>query len=150
MLNVGDIAPDFEAKTDGDASVRLSDLRGKKVILYFYPRDSTPGCTVEACAFRDAASEFKAKDAVILGVSADSVKSHDRFKARHSLSFPLVSDGDHSISEAYGVWREKRMFGRKYMGIVRATYVIDEEGRIRAAYDKVKVRGHVAAVLSAL
>lgn len=150
MLQPGDPAPDFHAETDGGGSVRLSDLRGKKVVLYFYPKDSTPGCTIEACGFRDAESDFAAKNAVILGVSADSVRSHDRFKAKHRLPFPLISDSDHAIAEAYGAWRQKSLFGKKYMGIVRSTFVIDEEGRIAAAHDKVKVPGHVQAVLAAL
>ncbi len=150
MLTIGDTAPEFAAATDGGGSIRLSDLRGTKVILYFYPKDRTPGCTIEACAFRDAGEEFKARNAVILGVSADSVRSHDRFKSKHRLSFPLISDPDHSIAEAYGAWREKKMFGRTYMGIVRSTFVIDEEGRIKAAFDKVKVRGHIRQVLAAL
>ena len=150
MLSVGDTAPNFSAKTDGEGSVTLSDFRGKKVVLYFYPRDSTPGCTIEACAFRDAELDFKAKNTVILGVSADSTKSHDRFKSKHSLPFPLISDPDHSISESYGAWRQKKLFGRTYMGIVRSTFVIDEQGKIEAAYDKVKVRGHVADVLGRL
>lgn len=150
MLTVGDTAPDFTAETDGGDSIKLSNLRGRTVVLYFYPKDSTPGCTVEACSFRDADAEFAAKNAVILGVSADSVKSHDRFKAKHKLPFRLISDRDHSISEAYGARREKKMFGRTYMGIVRSTFVIDEEGRIKAAYDKVKVRGHTSRVLAGL
>ena len=150
MLAVGDTAPNFSAKTDGGASVTLSDFRGKRVVLYFYPRDSTPGCTVEACGFRDAEAEFKAKNTVILGVSADSIKSHDRFKSEHSLPFPLISDPDHSISESYGAWRQKKLFGKTYMGIVRSTFVIDKHGKIEAAYDRVKVRGHVAAVLASL
>ena len=150
MLAVGDAAPDFSAETDGGGSVKLSELRGKKVVLYFYPKDSTPGCTAEACAFRDSEADFQAKNTVILGVSSDSIKSHDRFKARHSLPFPLISDNDRSISESYGVWRQKKLFGRTYMGIVRSTFVIDEQGKIEAAYDKVKVRGHVAEVLAGL
>lgn len=144
------MAPDFTADTDGGGSVTLSDLRGRKVILYFYPKDSTPGCTIEACSFRDAADNFAAKNAVILGASADSVKSHDRFKARHQLAFQLISDQDHSIAEAYGAWREKKLFGRKYMGVVRSTFVIDEEGRIASIFDKVKVRNHVSEVLAVL
>ena len=150
MLTPGDKAPAFTAETDGGGSVSLSELQGKKVILYFYPRDSTPGCTIEALGFRDARDEFRSKNAVILGVSADSVKSHDRFKARCRLTFPLISDRDHSIAEAYGVWREKKLFGRKYMGMVRSTFVIDEEGRIATAFEKVKVRTHASDVLAVL
>ncbi len=150
MLQPGDSAPDFEVETDGGGTLRLADFRGQKVVLYFYPKDSTPGCTIEALAFRDAEPEFGAKNAVILGVSADSVRSHDRFKARCNLPFRLLSDRDHAIAEAYGAWREKRLFGKKYMGIVRSTYVIDEQGRIEATCDKVKVRGHAADLLRRL
>lgn len=147
MIRVGDAAPDFTAPTDGGGSVRLKDLRGKKVVLYFYPKDNTPGCTTESCDFRDAHAEFGEHDAVVLGVSPDSVKSHDNFKQKFDLPFTLISDEDHKIAEAYGVWQEKSMYGRKYMGIVRSTFVIDEKGKIAAIYDKVKVKGHVAEVL---
>ena len=150
MASAGDLAPDFEAGTDGGGSVRLSDFRGKKVVLYFYPKDGTSGCTAEACAFRDARSEFEARNAVILGVSPDSVKAHDRFKARHDLPFALVSDPDHAITESYGAWREKSLYGKRYMGVVRSTFVIDEEGTIQAVFDNVRVRGHVANVLETL
>jgi len=147
MLKPGDKAPDFTAEADGGRKVRLKDYRGKKVILYFYPKDNTPGCTQEACDFRDALEEFSKKDAVVLGVSPDSVVSHDKFKAKHSLPFTLISDPDHKIAEAYGAWREKSMYGKKYMGIVRSTFVIDEKGKIAEAHDKVKVKGHVAELL---
>ncbi len=119
-------------------------------MLYFYPKDGTSGCTAEACAFRDARSEFEARNAVILGVSPDSVKAHDRFKARHDLPFDLVSDPDHAITESYGAWREKSLYGKRYMGVVRSTFVIDEEGTIQAVFDNVRVRGHVANVLETL
>ena len=147
MIKIGATAPDFTAPTDGGGTVRLKDLRGKKVVLYFYPKDNTPGCTTESCDFRDAQAKFEAKDAVILGVSPDSVKSHDKFKEKFNLPFTLISDEDHKIAEAYGVWQEKSMYGRKYMGIQRSTFVIDEKGKIAAIYDKVKVTGHVADVL---
>lgn len=150
MLKVGDPAPDFTVETDGGGTLRLADLRGQRVVLYFYPRDNTPGCTTEACDFRDAAPRFAAKNAVILGVSTDSVQSHDRFKAKHELPFPLLSDGNREISEAYGTWREKSLYGRKFMGMVRSTFVIDEHGMIAAVYDKVRVKGHVAALLDKL
>ncbi len=150
MLADGDPAPDFSAETDGGGQIQLSDLRGQRVVLYFYPRDSTPGCTFEACAFRDAHEEFCAKNCVIIGVSADSIKSHERFSARHHLPFRLVSDPDHTISESYGAWRQKTLFGRKYMGIVRSTFVIGADGRIEASYDQVKVVGHVGEVLAGL
>ncbi len=150
MLAAGDPAPDFSAETDGGGQIQLSDLRGQRVVLYFYPRDSTPGCTFEACAFRDAHEQFCAKNCVVIGVSADSIKSHERFSARHHLPFRLVSDPDHTISEAYGAWRQKTLFGRKYMGIVRSTFVIGADGRIEASYDQVKVAGHVGEVLANL
>jgi peroxiredoxin Q/BCP len=147
MIRIGATAPDFTAPADGGGTVRLKDLRGKKVVLYFYPKDNTPGCTTESCEFRDAHEQFLAKGAVILGVSPDSVKSHDKFKQKFDLPFALISDEDHKIAEAYGVWQEKSMYGRKYMGIVRSTFVIDEKGKIAAIYDKVKVDGHAADVL---
>jgi peroxiredoxin Q/BCP len=147
MIRIGAAAPDFSAPTDGGGAIRLKDLRGKTVVLYFYPKDNTPGCTTESCDFRDAHAQFEAKDAVILGVSPDSVKSHDKFKQKFDLPFALISDEDHKIAEAYGVWQEKSMYGRKYMGIVRSTFVIDAKGKIAAIYDKVKVNGHALDVL---
>ena len=150
MLSPGDPAPAFTAETDGGGSIQLSDLRGRKVVLYFYPRDRTAGCTAEACEFRDASLGLAAKNAVVLGVSADSVKSHDRFKAKHNLTFPLISDTSHEIAEAYGTWREKTLYGRKYMGVARCTFVIDEHGKIEAVFDKVRPRGHADALLAKL
>ena len=150
MLRVGDTAPDFEAKTDGGGAIRLSDYRGQKVVLYFYPNDSTPLCTLEACSFRDAQSQFGAKKAVIFGVSGDSVESHDRFKARHGLPFPLVSDPDRSIAASYGVLRQRKLLGIGYRRIVRSTFVIDEDGRIDTVYKNVSVFGHAAQVLESL
>lgn len=150
MLQVGDPAPDFTVKTDGGGTLRLADLRGQQVVLYFYPRDNTPGCTTEACDFRDAAARFADKNAVILGVSTDTVQSHDRFKAKHELPFPLLSDSDREIAAAYGTWREKSLYGKKFMGMVRSTFVIDEQGIIAAVYNKVRVKGHVEALLDAL
>ena len=147
MLKPGDKVPEFTAMTDGGAKIRLEDLRGKKVILYFYPKDDTPGCTREACDFRDHSAEIKKKGAVVLGVSPDSVDSHQKFKSKFDLNFALLSDPDHKIAEAYGVWKEKSMYGRKYMGIERTTFVIDEKGKIAGIYEKVKVDGHAAAVL---
>lgn len=145
---VGDTAPDFTASTDGGGTIRLKDLRGQKVVLYFYPKDNTPGCTTESCEFRDSNEEFGTKNAVILGISPDGVKSHDKFKGKFELPFTLVSDEDHQIAEAYGAWQEKSMYGRKYMGIQRSTFVIDEKGKITEVYAKVKVKGHVADVLT--
>lgn len=148
MLKVGAKAPEFSAETDGGEKIRLKDLRGKKVVLYFYPKDNTPGCTREACDFRDSYGKFQKKGTVILGVSPDIVKSHDNFKKKLELPFPLVSDPEHQIAEDYGVWVEKSMYGRKYMGIERATFVIDEKGNIAEIYRKVKVPGHIDDVLA--
>jgi thioredoxin-dependent peroxiredoxin len=150
MLKVGSKAPDFTAPTDGGGKVGLKDFKGKTVVLYFYPKDNTSGCTAQACDFRDTTAQFKKKKAVVLGVSPDSAKSHDNFKAKFELPFPLLADEDHKIAEKYGVWREKSMYGRKYMGIERTTFVIDGDGKIAAIYPKVKVAGHVAEVLEKL
>ena len=149
-LHVGDTAPDFEAKTDGGSVIRLSDYRGKKVVVYFYPKDSTPGCMLEACSFRSAQPQFAAKNAVILGINGDSTESHERFKARHDLPFRLVSDPDHTIARSYGAWRKKSLLRIGFMRLVRSTFVINEEGRISAIYDNVNVFGHVAQVLEDL
>ncbi len=146
---VGKTAPDFTLPADGGGTVKLSDLRGKKVVLYFYPKDDTPGCTKEACGFRDALPDYSKIDAVIIGLSKDSVAKHEKFKAKYELPFPLVSDVDGKVCEAYGTWVEKSMYGRKYMGIDRATFLIDEEGTLRAQWRKVKVPGHVDEVLQA-
>lgn len=140
-------APDFTMPTDGGGTISLSELRGRKVVLYFYPRDDTSGCTKEACGFRDALPDFFGTDAVVIGVSRDSVKSHDKFKDKHNLNFTLASDEDGSVCEAYGVWVEKSMYGKKFMGIERSTFLIDEEGVLRKIWRKVKVNGHVDAVL---
>ncbi|MBB3064471.1 thioredoxin-dependent thiol peroxidase [Limibacillus halophilus] len=148
-LNVGDKAPDFTLPSDGGGSISLSGLKGKTVVLYFYPKDDTPGCTKEACGFRDSLPDFTGIDAVVIGVSKDSVAKHDKFKAKYELPFPLVSDEDGSVCEAYGTWVEKSMYGRKYMGIDRATFLIDAEGKIASIWRKVKVPGHVEEVLAA-
>ena len=150
MLKVGDKAPVFTGIDDQGKKVELKNFRGKKVILYFYPKDNTPGCTQESCDFRDVISRIKKKDTVVLGVSPDSVASHQKFKVKFSLPFPLISDEDHKIAIAYGTWQEKSMYGKKYMGIVRSTFVIDGNGLIVQVYEKVKVKGHVDAVLNAL
>ena len=147
-LKVGDKAPDFTLPTDGGGKIALKDLRGKAVVLYFYPKDDTSGCTAEACAFRDAFPDFSKVKAAIIGISRDSVKSHDKFKAKHGLPFTLASDEDGKVCEAYGTWVEKSMYGRKYMGIERATFLIDGKGVIRGIWRKVKVPGHADAVLS--
>jgi thioredoxin-dependent peroxiredoxin len=149
-LDVGSTAPAFTAATDGGGKLSLAQLKGKNVILYFYPKDDTSGCTAEACGFRDDLPKFGKSGAVVVGISRDKVASHDKFKAKYKLPFALVSDEDGKITEAYGVWVEKSMYGRKYMGIERATYLIDKVGKIRAVWRKVKVPGHVAEVLAAV
>jgi peroxiredoxin Q/BCP len=130
QLKAGDPAPDFEAPTDVETPVKLSDLRGKRVVIYFYPKDDTPGCTTQACSFRYNYPVLESKNTVVLGVSPDSVKAHQKFKAKYNLPFTLVADPDHVIAERYGVWTEKSMYGRKYMGINRSHFVIDEQGRL--------------------
>jgi len=149
-LEIGDKAPDFAMPTDGGGKVSLKSLKGKPVVLYFYPKDDTSGCTAEACAFRDILPDFSKLDAAVIGVSRDSVESHQKFKEKYQLSFPLASDADGSVTEAYGVWGEKSMYGRKYMGIERSTFLIDKNGIIRDIWRKVKVPGHAAEVLDAL
>ena len=149
-LQPGDAAPDFDLPSDGGGQVRLADFKGKKLVLYFYPTDDPSGCTSEAQAFTAAADDFKKAGAVVVGVSKDSVKSHDKFKAKYELNFPLGSDAEGKAVEAYGVWVEKSMYGRKYMGIERATYLIDGAGRIAKVWRKVKVTGHAAEVLKAV
>jgi len=148
-LEPGQPAPDFTLPTDGGGSVSLAALRGRLVVLYFYPKDDTSGCTKEACAFRDQLPDFSAADAVVIGVSKDGPKSHDRFKAKYALPFTLASDEDTAVAQAYGVWVEKSLYGRKYMGMDRATFLIDRAGLIRAVWHKVKVAGHAEAVLQA-
>jgi peroxiredoxin Q/BCP len=148
-IDVGDKAPDFTLPADGGGTVSLKALKGKKVILYFYPKDDTPGCTTEACGFRDALPDFRKAKAEIVGVSRDSVKRHDNFKAKYELPFTLGSDEDGAVCEAYGVWVEKVNYGRKYMGIERSTFRIDEKGKVAAVWRKLRVKGHVDAVLDA-
>lgn len=146
----GQKAPDFTLPTDGNGKVTLSQLVGKKVVLYFYPKDDTSGCTAEACGFRDSFPDYGGTGAVVIGISKDSVASHDRFKKKHDLPFILASDTEGEVCEKYGAWVEKSMYGRKYMGIERATYLIDKAGKIRAVWRKVKVPGHVEEVLAAV
>jgi peroxiredoxin Q/BCP len=150
MLKVGDKAPAFTLEADGGARVSLSQFKGRNVVLYFYPKDDTSGCTTEACEFRDQWSSVKATGAVVLGVSPDSPASHDKFKAKYRLPFPLLADPDHAVAEAYGAWGEKSMYGRKYQGILRSTFIIDEAGRVIVVFPKVKPKGHAAEVLAAL
>ena len=150
MFSVGDKAPQFTLNEGDGKKVKLSDFKGKKVVLYFYPKDLTPGCTVEACAFRDDISAIKRLGAVVLGVSADNEKTHQKFTAKHDLNFPLLADVDHEVSEKFGAWQEKSMYGRKYWGIARITFIIDENGKIAKVYDKVKPAGHSAEVIEAI
>ncbi len=150
MLKIGDKAPDFTLSTDGGEKISLKDMKGKKVVLYFYPKDMTSGCTAEACDFRDNIKKFEKKNTVVLGVSADSVDSHKKFKDKYDLPFKLLSDENKKVLRDYNVWREKSMYGKKYMGIVRTTYVIDEKGKIEKVFDKVKVDGHINELLVGL
>jgi peroxiredoxin Q/BCP len=147
---IGDMAPDFEAPTDTGETVRLSDFRGKRVVLYFYPKDDTPGCTKQACGFRDNYPEIEERNAVVLGVSKDGVASHQKFKTKYDLPFTLLVDEDHSIIEQYGAWGEKSRYGKTYMGTVRSHFVIDEEGRIVDARVNVKPEQSVEYALKAL
>ena len=148
-LSIGDKAPDFTLPTDGNGTISLAAQKGRKVILYFYPKDDTPGCTKEACGFRDALPHFSGSGAVVIGVSKDTVAKHDRFKKKYELPFPLAADVDGTVTEAYGCWVEKSLYGKKYMGIDRATFLIDGDGIVRGIWHKVKVDGHVDAVLTA-
>jgi thioredoxin-dependent peroxiredoxin len=142
MIEKGSKAPDFTLATDQGGEVTLSKLRGKKVVLYFYPKDDTPGCTTQACDFRDSMPRFEGLDAVVLGVSADSVESHRKFREKFGLNFPLLADEDREVSEAYGVWKEKSMYGKTFMGIERTTFLIDEAGKVAEVWRKVKPAGH--------
>jgi peroxiredoxin Q/BCP len=146
MIQRGDPAPDFELPADDGGRVRLGDLKGRRVILYFYPKDDTSGCTTQACELRDALPRIDEKGAVVLGVSPDPVSSHQKFRDKYSLNFPLLSDPDHQVSDAYGVWKEKSMYGRKYWGIERSTFIIDEEGVVADVWRKVKPKGHADRV----
>lgn len=150
MLKEGLKAPAFTLPDSNGKKVSLKDFAGKKVVLYFYPKDNTSGCTKEACDFRDSFPNFKKLKAVVLGVSADSVESHAKFSGKHELPFILLSDVDKKVLEKYGVWKEKSMYGRKFMGIERTTFVIDEKGKIVKIFPKVKVTGHVEEVLKVL
>ncbi len=149
MLKAGDKAPDFDLPTDGGGKLKLKDLKGKKAVVYFYPKDMTPGCTTEAQDFRDHAKAFQKAGAVVVGVSKDSVARHDKFKEKYDLPFHLVSDEDGDLCEKFGVWQEKSLYGRKFMGIVRATFLLDEKGVVRQVWPKVKVKGHAEEVLAA-
>ena len=146
MVEEGKLAPDFELPADDGSTVKLSELRGSTVVLYFYPKDDTPGCTTQACDFRDNLGRIQSQDAVVLGVSPDSVESHRRFKEKHGLNFPLLADAENEVAEAYGVWKEKSMYGRKFWGVERSTFLIDPEGRVRKEWRRVKPKGHAEAV----
>ncbi len=148
-LDPGDPMPDFTLPTDGGGTLSRAALAGRRIVVYFYPKDSTPGCTKEAEAFRDAAAELAAAGVTVIGVSPDSVASHDKFKAKHALDFTLVADRDTTLARAFGVWVEKSMYGKKYMGVERSTFLIDEGGTIRRVWRKVKVEGHAIEVLAA-
>ena len=149
-LKEGDKAPAFSLPTDGGGKIALKDCAGKTLVLYFYPKDDTPGCTTEACSFRDGIQELRKSGAIVFGVSADSVSSHRKFSDKFQLNFPLLSDESKAMIQAYGVWKEKSLYGRKYMGIERTTVVINEDGTIRNIFPKVKVNGHFTEVLQAL
>ena len=150
MLNPGDKAPDFKALDQDGKLHTLKEYKGKKLVLYFYPKDMTEGCTAEACDFRDNLNRLQGHGAEVLGVSPDSVARHGKFVMKESLNFPLLADEDKTISEAYGVWKEKSMYGRKFMGVERTTFIIDEKGRIARIFPKVRVKGQVPEVINAL
>jgi peroxiredoxin Q/BCP len=149
-IETGHPAPAFILTADDGSKVRLSDFKGQPVVLYFYPKDDTPGCTREACAFRDQRAKFQKFGAAVLGVSADSIESHGQFRDKHELNFPLLVDTDHKVAEKYGAWREKNMYGKKSMGIQRSTFVIDATGKIARVWKAVKVDGHEGQVLKAV
>ena len=149
-IEPGETAPDFTLPATGGREITLSDLRGSPVVLYFYPKDDTPGCTKEACAFRDRSDEIGERGAVVLGVSPDSVESHESFREKYDLGFPLLADEDHEVAERYGAWREKNLYGNKTMGIQRSTFVIDPDGTVAKVWKRVRVDGHDEAVLEAL
>ncbi len=149
-LKTGIEAPPFTAPADGGRTISLADFKGKKIVLYFYPKDDTPGCTTESCAFRDNIKDFEKQNVQVIGVSRDTPESHDKFKKKYGLTFPLVSDTDGKICEAYGVWVEKNMYGKKSMGIERSTFLIDEHGKIAKTWRKVKVETHLNEVKEAL
>ncbi len=150
MPEVNDVAPEFELPTQEGTPLKLSDLRGRKVVLYFYPKDDTPGCTTQACGLRDAWSEFERRGAVVLGVSPDPVRSHGKFREKYDLPFTLLADTTHEVADRYGVWKEKSRYGRTYWGNERTTFVIGEDGRIERVFPRVKPEQHAEQVLAAL
>ncbi len=147
-LEAGDTVPAFQADGHDGENVSDKSLRGSRYVLYFYPKDDTPGCTTQACDFRDNMARLQGAGYTVLGVSPDSLKSHEKFSSKYELNFPLLADPDHAVAEAFGVWREKKNYGRTYMGIVRSTFVVDEAGTLTHVYDNVKAKGHVDRVLS--
>jgi len=150
VIEQGRPAPDFELQSDEGETVRLSDFRGRPVVLYFYPKDDTPGCTTEACEFRDAYDVFRERGAEVLGVSPDDVASHGKFKSKYGLPFTLLADPDHQVAEKYGVWTERTRYGKKYMGINRSTFIIDRDGNVAQAMMGIKPAGHASTVLDSL
>ncbi len=150
MPDVNELAPDFELPTHAGATLKLSDLRGKKVVLYFYPKDDTPGCTAQACGLRDAWSEFQRKGAIVLGISPDPVKAHVKFREKYDLPFTLLADTEHQVAQRYGVWKEKSRYGRTYWGNERTTFVIGEDGLVERVFPRVKPEEHAAQVLAVL
>lgn len=150
MLKTGDKAPDFKLAEDRAGFIELSSFKGKKAVVYFYPKDDTPGCTKEACAFRDVYDQFLAKGAVVIGISKDAADSHGKFRGKYNLPFYLASDPEGKVIEAYGAWGEKNMYGKKYFGIIRSTVVVDENGTVMAVFPKVKPEEHAAEVLALL
>jgi peroxiredoxin Q/BCP len=147
VLTVGDPAPSFELESDDQGTVTLDDFAGRRFLLYFYPKDDTPGCTTQACDFRDHLSEFEESELSVVGVSPDDVESHAAFRDKYDLTFPLLADPEHEVAERYGVWREKTTYGNTYEGIVRSTFLIDEEGKIAEIHDNVRAKGHVGRLL---
>lgn len=150
MLKIGDKAPDFSLLSDSGKTISLKSLKGHKIVIYFYPKDNTSGCTKEACDFKDSIKTFENKETVILGISKDSIESHKSFKSKYNLPFNLLSDETGQVVKDYGVWKEKSMYGKKYMGIERTTFLIDEKGKIKEIWNKVKVPGHVQNIISKL
>lgn len=149
-LNIGDLAPNFTLPKDGGGEIALEALRGKNVVLYFYPKDDTSGCTNQAIQFSEKKDEFAAKNAIIIGVSKDSIKSHDKFKAKYDLKIDLLSDEELNVANAYGTWVEKSMYGRKYMGMDRSTFLIDADGKIKKIWRKVKIPGHIDEIFKSI
>jgi peroxiredoxin Q/BCP len=150
LLKAGDLAPDFRLPTDSGGELARADLAGKRAVVYFYPADDTPGCTTEACDFRDNMQRLTTKGVAVVGVSPDSVESHQRFKKKYGLTFPLLADTDKKMAEAYGAWREKQNYGRTYVGLVRSTFVIGPDGHLEKVYDAVKAQGHVDRIIQDL